>query len=362
MMDDHLKQFSQQELFTAIQVTIKSGDTMRTYTTGTRSSKPGSPAISASDLFDIGSITKSFTSVLAIKADSEGKLSLKKTVGDYLKQYPNWSNITLTGLLDMSTGIPNYSNTPTINYLFSQNLKRFWSTTQLIDLTYPKDSNPPRMPGFFYSNTGYVLLDMMLSEQYKTQYKRLLTDRLLKPLQLDNTFYPVPTYPNEILNRMVRGYAYNIYDNPELLGRDVTENNLSWAGAAGALVSNSEDVAHWVEELFIKDTLLTAAEKQTMQRMISLSTGQPIEQTSAEDPKAFALGISQAYDKDMGRYWFYEGQTLGYRAFYMYSPESKIIVVALFNSATNSENDKGGPLLKQLYLSVLAEQKKAQQG
>lgn len=352
IINNHLKRYAQQEHFSAIQVSIKVGDTISHYTAGTRSNDPDSPAITSDDLFDIGSITKSFTSTLAIKADTGGKLALGKTLGDYLKEYSNWSDITLTGLLDMSTGIPNYSNAPTINYLFSKNLRQNWKQKDLIALVYPQNNNPPRLDGFFYSNTGYVLMDVILSDLYKTPYDQLLTEKIIKPLGLKNTFYPVPDYPEAVLARMVRGYSYNIYDNPELLGRDVTQNNLSWAGAAGAIVANSSDVLNWVNELFIKDRLLTDAEKKTMQSMISLTTGKHIKQTDKNDPKAFALGISQGYEEAMGNYWFYEGKTLGYRALYMYSPATKVIIVVMFNSATNSENDKAGALIQQLYQQV----------
>jgi len=352
LINTHLKRYAEQEHFSAIQVSIKVGDKVSHYTAGTRSLDPDSPAITADDLFDIGSITKSFTAALAIKADSEGKLALNKTVGDYLKNYPHWAGISLTGLLDMSTGIPNYSNAPTINYLFSKNIRQFWSQSQLVDLVYFKEYNPPRLDGYFYSNTGYILMDMILSAQYKSSYEQLLVDRIIKPLGLNNTFYPLPDYTEAELARMVRGYSWNIYDNPELLGRDVTQNNLSWAGAAGAIISNSSDVLNWIDELFIKDRLLNNVEKTTMQQMISLTSGKPIKQTDKNDPRAFALGISQGYDDAMGQYWFYEGKTLGYRAVYMYSPANKIIIVTLYNSATNSENDKVGELMQALYLQV----------
>jgi D-alanyl-D-alanine carboxypeptidase len=357
IINHHLSHYSKLEHFSAIQVSIKAGDKIVNYTAGYRSLEPTSLPITATDLFDIGSITKSFTSSLALLAESEGKLKLSKTLGEYLNNYPNWGDITLSGLLDMSTGIPNYSNSPTLNYHFSKNLRQFWKEPELISLVYPKLNNPPRLPGYFYSNTGYILMDMILTAQYKMPFHQLLADKIIKPMGLNNTYYPIPTYPENVLARMVRGYSYNIYDNPELLGKDVTENNMTWAGAAGALVANSEDVVHWVDELFVKDRLLTTAQKQSMQTLISVKTGKPITQTSQDDPRGFALGISQGFDDKIGHYWFYEGKTLGYRALYMYVPCNKVIVVALFNSATNHENDHAGALMQSLYFEMVKENK-----
>src|SRR5256885_2367489 len=109
------------EHFSAIQVSLKTNDHIRHYATGKKSLDTRSPAVTDRDLFDIGSITKSFTAVLAVMAEREGKLKLSATLGDYLPQYPHWSRISLTALLNMSSGIPNYSDSPTLNYLMSRN-------------------------------------------------------------------------------------------------------------------------------------------------------------------------------------------------------------------------------------------------
>ncbi len=355
LMQTHLEQYAELEHFSAIQVSIKAGDRIEHYAVGKRSRMPGSENLSSSDLFEIGSITKSFTSVLAVLAQSEEQLQLDGKLRDYLNNYPNWGDIKLVDLLNMSTGIPNYSESPTMNYVFSADLQRYWATADLVALVYPQKNNPPRKPGYFYSNTGYVLMDMILTKLKQKPFSEQLSETILKPLKLNNMYYPVPNFPKHIFDRMVHGYSYNIYDNPELLGEDVTENNLSWAGAAGALVSNSEDVLHWIEALFIHDQLLSKEQKSTLQKLVSTTTGEPIERTNEKNPRGFSLGLIQAYDKSLGRYWYYEGQTIGYRALYMYVPCNQVIVVALFNSATNGENDHAGDLVNKLYKQLLKE-------
>lgn len=357
IIDAHHQSYAQMENFSAIQVSVKAAGELKTYVTGTQKLKKDSKKISPDDLFEIGSITKSFTAAMAVMAESEEQLNLDYPLDHYLKNYPHWGGVRLTQLLDMSSGIPNYSDAPKLNYLMSQNLKQFWNQVELIDLVYSKDFNPPRKMGYFYSNTGYVLMDMILSSQNKLPFRDLLKKKIIDPLKLSHTFYPLPNFPTEVLAKMVHGYSYNVYDNPELLGQDVTEGNLSWAGAAGGIVSNSQDVVQWVEHLFIDELLLNANQKMKMQALISLKTGKPITQTNASDPRGFGLGLVQAYDEKMGRYWFYEGETLGYRALYIYVPCNQVIIVALLNSATNGENDHAGELMKALYTSVLTQNK-----
>ncbi|CDZ76284.1 D-alanyl-D-alanine carboxypeptidase precursor [Legionella massiliensis] len=352
IINSHLQRYRKQEMLSAIQVSIKTKDKINSYALGTRANN-SEEAISTRDLFDLGSITKSFTAALAVLAESEGKIKLDSPLSDYLREYPNWGSLSLTKLLNMSTGIPNYSDSPRINYLFSKNIQRSWSPTELIDLVYTKNFNPPLKPGYFYSNTGYVLVAMILANKYNDSFANLLDEKILKPLDLKNTFYPVPNYRPEVLQRMVRGYAYNVYDNPELVGQDVTENSLSWAGPAGALVANSEDVIHWVEHLFIDDKLLTRQQKDEMQKLVSTETGKLLAITNSDEPRGFGLGVVQAYNSKIGHYWFYEGKTLGYRSFYFYVPCNQVIISALFNSVTNSENDHGHELIQALYNYIL---------
>lgn len=353
LIKEHLRQYGPQEMFSAIQVSIRTKDKLSTYTAGNRSLKADSQPVNADDLFNIGSITKSFTAALAVMAESEGKLKLENRLNSYLSAYSHWGQLRLDALLNMSTGIPNYSDAPRFNYLTSKNLRQYWSQSDLINLVYSTQFNPPLKPGYFYSNTGYALIDMILSKVYNTPFQNLLSDKILTPLKLQNTFYPLPDYPAEVLQRLVRGYSYNVYENPELLGQDVTENNLSWAGAAGALVANSEDVVHWIEHLFIDGKLLTPAQKKKMQTLIAIPTGSPLAKTDVKNPQGFGLGIVQIYDSKIGHYWRYEGQTLGYRALYIYVPCNQVIISALFNSATNGENDHAHLLVEVLYQQIL---------
>lgn len=357
IIEDHYQSYHEPEYFSAIQVSIKAGDKIKTYTVGHRTHDKLTK-LTASDLFQIGSITKSFTAALALLAEKDGVINLDKPIKTYLNAYPNWQDLSLASLLNMTSGLPNYSDSPKINIGFANNIKRYWNRTELMDLVYVKDFNPPLRTGYDYTNTGYILMDMILTGKEQKTFTQLLDEKIIQPLGLKNTFYPIPSNNTEVSKRLVSGYAYNVYINPELVGRDVRENNLSWAGAAGGLVANSEDVVRWADALFLQDTLLAKDQKNQMQSLVSLQTGKPIKKTSKREPKGFGLGVIQTYDKKIGRFWYYEGETLGYRALYMVVPCNKVIISALFNSATNHDNDQSGALMQTLYKQVIADNPK----
>ena len=349
IIDEHLARYKDVEHFSAIQVSVKSGGLIQNYVSGTVARGKNQTLLAPHHLFNIGSITKSFTAVLALQAQKRQQLNLNEKVKTYLPQYSHWGDITLEQLLNMTSGLPNYSDSASMNIAFSKNLGKVWTSKEMLALVYKNDYKPPLQQGYNYTNTGYILMQMILQKQTKHSFADLLEKEIFIPVQLSNSFYPVPIPGKSISQRLVSGYGYNVYTNPELLGRDVKENNLSWAGAAGGIVANSEDVLHWVEALFQRDMLLDAAQKNKMQRLVSTTTGKPIQLADKNDTRGFGLGIIESYRPDIGRYWFYEGETLGYRALYMYVPSSKIIITALFNSATNGANDHSGALLESLY-------------
>lgn len=351
-LEEHYQTYRDREYFSAIQSSVQVGNQpVKTYVVGTVSRDPQSDPITPQTLFNLGSITKSFTAVLLLQAETAGKIDLNQNFTDYLPQYALWPGISLTRLLNMTSAIPNYTDTPTLQYLISQDLSRFWTNAELVDFVYLPDvkPQPPLQSGYFYSNTAYILSGMILEKMYKIPFKELLENQILRPYNFQQTFYPIPDYTADQKVRLARGYNYNNYANPELTGRDVTDNNLSWAGPAGGVIGNTEDLVKWVRLLFVEDALLDASQKAKLTQVVSQSTGQPIARTTATDRRGFGLGIAQGHDADLGLYWFYEGETIGYRSLYVYVPCGQVIVTALVNSAVDESNDHLGPLVKRLY-------------
>jgi D-alanyl-D-alanine carboxypeptidase len=190
---------------------------------------------------------------------------------------------------------------------------------------------------------------MIIEDITQQSFQHEIEHRLFKAADLNNTFYPVPALDKKAANRVANGFGFNPYDNPELLGKDIHNISLSWAGAAGAVISNTSDIIKWVKALFVDDKILDPQQKQEMMQMVSTISGQPLTSVSSNDPEGFALGVTQRYRKEIGTFWFYEGETLGYRALYMYVPANGIIISAIFNSAVNHDNDHAGELMQNIY-------------
>lgn len=356
ILDQHVTAYKDKEYFSGAALSLFiPDDTMKHFYAGYVSHDAKSKKVGSDTLFHIGSISKSFTAAILLQLEKEGAFSLDDKIGVSLPGYAKWSSVKMKELVNMTSGLPNYTDTPLWNTKEYENISRRWTERELIDFVYPKQFNPPIRTGYFYTNTGYVLAGMLIEKATHSSFTDVITEKMIKVADLRNTVYPVPKMDRKTQSRLAHGYNFNPYDNPSLVGRDMYLNNLSWGGAAGGVVSNTEDIIKWVHALFVGTSILDDAQKQKLMQLVSTTTGQPIEKATKEDPRGFGLGVMETYREGIGRFWFYEGETLGFRAIYMYKPCNGVIISAILNSATHSSNDSIGLLLQQVYTRVLEE-------
>ncbi|HET6184593.1 MAG TPA: serine hydrolase domain-containing protein [Acetobacteraceae bacterium] len=310
--------------------------------------------IGPATLFQIGSNTKHFTAALVLKLESEGRLDIRQTVGHWLPQYPAWKNVTIRSLLSMTSPIPNYSETPDFVATLAKDPQHEFSYPDLVAYVY--DRGLPVPSGWFYSNTNNILAAMIIEKAARMSYGEALRTMLIAPLGLRNTFYADGPYPPSVLNRLPAG----IYDNEEcalyqpqpctetvwapLVGKDVSRMNLSWAGPAGGIISDMDDLAAWIRALF---ALRVIPQKQLreMTSLVSTGTGRPIAQTTSGDPSAFGLDLARRYDAKLGSFWFYQGTTLGFRAIFGYWPQYGLLITTATNSQPAQGEDKLGQIV-----------------
>lgn len=326
---------------------------------GETSEENGVP-VSGDTLFQIGSNTKGFTGALILALEAEGKLDIDQTVGDWLPLYPAWKDVTIRRLLNMTSGIPTYSENPALSRLWVEEPDRHYTPQDLIDFAYPSETTKlPPNSGYFYSNNNYILAGMIVEKAAGMTYKQALEEKLFKPAKLHDTYYQPIAYPPQILARMASGY----FNNPDcglyepdckestlapVIGRDMRTADVSWAGAAGGIVSKPRDLARWIRAVFA-GKILPPNQLKGFLSLVSTKSGEPISEVTAEDPRGFSLGLVRVFRPELGKLWFYEGETLGYRAAFLFSPEDDILVAAATNSQPSGEQDKLVPMLAKLF-------------
>ena len=81
-----------------------------------------------------------------------------------------------------------------------------------------------------------------------------------------------------------------------------------------------------------------------MTTLVSNKTGLPLHEVSADEPVGFGLGLGRFYRQELGgAYWFYEGETLGFRTIFAYWPQYDLLITGAVNSRPPNGEDKFGP-------------------
>jgi D-alanyl-D-alanine carboxypeptidase len=290
----------------------------------------GSQPVRPSSVWQIGSNTKAFTSVLLLQLAAEGRLSIDDPLGRWLPEYPQWADVPIRRLLNMTSGIPSYDDQPTFQADYAADPQTDFSAERLVGYAV----GAPATSGYSYSNTNYVLAEMIIERVTGKSYRHELYRRLIEPLGLRDTFYRPHLYPPSVTGREPAGYFFDDTVAPMsgLLGTDVSRNTLSWARGAGGIISTTSDMTRWERALYT-GRLLPAEQQAELESLVSMQTGQPIEQTSLTDPSGFGLGVAQATSEKLGTFWFYEGGTLGFRTLHLYFPDTGLILAMGLNSA-----------------------------
>jgi D-alanyl-D-alanine carboxypeptidase len=309
----------------------------------------GSVPLRPDSLWQIGSNTKAFTSVLLLQLEAEHRLSIDDPLGRWLPQYPQWRDVTIRRLLTMTSGIATYDDQPAWYADYAADPHTYFSPERLVGYVL----GAPATSGYSYSNTNYVLAEMIIERVTGTSYQDQLYRRIIEPLCLRDLYYREHVYPTSVTSREPAGYFFNDqFPLPQLLGRDVSRDTLSWARGAGGIVSTTSDMTRWERALY-GGHLLPPQQQAELESLVSTTTGQPIASTSATDPQGFGLGVAQLTDEELGTFWFYEGETLGFRALHAYFPESGVIIAIGLNSAT--ADDEIATLTKTVYDTLRAE-------
>jgi D-alanyl-D-alanine carboxypeptidase len=282
----------------------------------------------------VGSITKSMVSTVALQLVAEGRLRLSDTLGHWLPGVvPNADAITIRMLLNHTSGIFNYTEDTDFIAQLLADPHQYVTPQQLIDVanSHPNYFEPGQ--GWHYSNTGYILIGLILQKATGTPIQSLIYRRVVKPLHLANTYFATTS--------RFRGPHAHGYYPPSITGDgylDTSSWTVSWAWSAGAVVSNARDLARFYTAL-LSGRLLSPALLRQMTTTVD----------AGQIGAAYGLGIF-TLDTPCGRIWGHDGGIPGYVSFAFTNRAGTRSAVVLL--PTDADEAIGASILNVLDVTV----------
>ena len=299
----------------------------------------GATAPAGDTHFRIASNTKTMTAAMTVLLAQEGKLRLDDPVSKYVPDVPGGDDITVSDLLKMRSGLPEFTDSPELAESLDHDPSRVWTPQELLAIAF---KNPPMFAPdaeFFYCNTNYALLGLIVEQLEGAPLAQVFQDRLFGPLGMADTSLPAAA-STAIPEPFSHGYVYGASSvvmtdapyPPELQAAaragtlapgDYTHQNPSYARAAGGAISTADDLATWMRALVGGEVLDTDFQRQWFESLVPEDPGAPQGQKYGYGITEIAFGPNRLY--------FHGGEMPGYNSFMGHDPVNDVTLVVWSN-------------------------------
>lgn len=289
--------------------------------------------IDARTNFRLASCTKQFTAMAIMLLVHEGKLRNDQRLTELFRDFPAYGKaITIRHLLNHTSGLPDYED------LMSAAEKRkgstIWDDThqiqdaEVLELL-EHESAGKFVPGtkWSYSNSGYVVLGLIVGKVSGQSFPEFLQRRIFAPLKMSASVAYVKG-KNEVSNR-----AYG-HSKDSAGWRQTDQSSTSATLGDGGVYSSLDDLAKW-DEALAEHNLLSVEETLPALTPVNLADGSqpkwPANADRAEGtPVSYGFGWFLDPYKGHQRMWHY-GDTMGFHTYITRFPPDKLAVIVLCN-------------------------------
>ena len=261
--------------------------------------------------YKIGSVTKTFTATVIMQLIEERKLRLDGTLTKFFPKLPNADKITIHQLLHHRSGILDYINADsTMIASVEKGLPKEKITEAIMGYSPVFEPNSK----YEYSNSNYYLLGLLIEKITKKTYQENILERIIKPLNLQNTYYPtkINVATNETFSFVTLGNGWE----------EFPEWNMDLPFASGGLVSTPTDLVLFMDALFTPDKLLKKASIEQMKTM----------------EQGYGKGLMQMPFGDR-KYYGHGGRIEQFNSLTMYNEAENVSIAIINNGIDYNFND-----------------------
>ncbi len=255
--------------------------------------------------YRIGSLSKTYTATLILKAVEDGALALEQTIERFFPKLENAERIRIIDLLQHHSGIPNFTQ----DKQFLTYHTEFKSKQEMLTMIQGYASNFPPDTRAEYSNSNYFLLALILESIYNKSYEQLLNEHIVQPLGLTATY--VGKKVNISQNEAV---SYRYIDNWQV----TPETDMSLAFGAGSIVSTPNEVSVFMNALF--NGRIVSNEYVKQMKTLKNQFGMAL--------KHYTLSGRDAYG--------HRGSIDGFKSSAVYFPDEQVTLVVTSNGSNDN--------------------------
>ncbi len=279
--------------------------------------------------FRIASLSKQFTAACILLLQERGRLNVHDPISRYMSDLPaSWQAITIHQLLTHTSGIPNSTNS-------SENTRidRTGATPQqLIGLVTDKPMDFKPGTRWNYSNTGYILLGMIVEKISGQSYADFLQANIFEALGMRDSGYDIA---KDILKERASGYEIT---DGHIANADFIDMSVPFS--AGGIYSTVEDLYRWSEALAENGKLLSA---DSLKQMF---TEYP-EATHEGQHYGYGVVISRL---KFGKLLYYHGAGVkGFSSSLQRYPKDRVCIVVLSNLDSYKPWELGDHIASDLF-------------
>jgi CubicO group peptidase (beta-lactamase class C family) len=302
-------------------------------------------AIDAQTNFRLASFTKQFTAMAIMLLAHDGKLRYDQTLTEIFPEFPAYGKtITVRNLLNHTGGLPDYED---LMDAAEKSKGPIWSAEKQIQdaevlQLLKKESHGKFAPGtkWEYSNSGYVVLGLIVAKVSGKSFGESLHDRIFAPLKMDHTLV-FEKGKNEVTNR---AYGHVKKENSFV---ETDQSSTSATQGDGGIYSNLEDLSKWDDAL--RDHTLIS-EKEFLPAISPAKLPPGTEAKLAEDVPDSLRGKASGYGfgwflnlQDSHPLMWHYGDTMGFKTAIFRYTRDNVTVIVLCN---HTDFDQGALALK----------------
>lgn len=314
-LDEHFLRLNQHANFNGNVLIARKGNILYSGSFGVRD-LVNKDSLNIKSLFQIASVSKTFTAMAVLKLVEDGKLKLDDKLEDIFKGFP-YPNITIRDLLTHRSGLPNYLVTTEKEWK-DQELK---SNKDLLEYFIEKKPKPLGRPNrsFAYNNSNYALLALVIEKASGKSFEKYMQKNIFKPLGMKNTYIYSSKNTDLPTENLTTGY----------LVKNKPDEMVAVDGVVGDknIYTTVEDLLRW-ERANTHPSIFSQAILDSS--VVGRSNERP-------GRKNYGYGWRINDDPEKGKMVFHNGWWHGYTAVFYRNPADETVIIILsniFNRAT----------------------------